>query len=77
MKKELLTIFASFGMVVTGLMAQDPVLIIDENFQDWPATEEVKSGDQIIDLSGYSEGTYILWATDRQKRRYTKKFTTF
>jgi hypothetical protein len=43
MKKRLLSILAIPGMVVMGLMAQDPVLIIDENFQDWPATEGVVS----------------------------------
>lgn len=43
MKKRLLSIIAISGMGVMGLMAQDPVLIIDEDFQDWPATEGVVS----------------------------------
>lgn len=41
MKKQLLSVIAMIGLGFMGLTAQDPVLIIDENFQDWPATEGV------------------------------------
>lgn len=43
MKKRILSIIAVLGIGTVWMLAQDPVLIIDEDFQDWPATEGVVS----------------------------------
>jgi hypothetical protein len=43
MKKRLLLMTSVMGLGTIVLLAQDPVLIIDEDFQTWPATEGVVS----------------------------------
>jgi hypothetical protein len=43
MRRIVISIIFVFLLGGVGLSAQDPVLIIDEDFQDWPATEDVKS----------------------------------
>jgi hypothetical protein len=58
------------GLVVEGDVEE--VTLYDLNGRS--LLESKQAGDQVIDLSGFVDGTYILRARDRSDRSYSKKF---
>ncbi|MBN2697204.1 MAG: T9SS type A sorting domain-containing protein [Bacteroidales bacterium] len=60
--------FLFFAALMMGLFvivsAQDPELIIDENFQDWPETERSDPDATLEDLNAYCEQTLMLPGPD-------------